>query len=322
MKQRIIIGIHGLGNKPPQPLLERWWQKAICEGLGRIGCSHQNFKFELVYWAHYLHSEPLNVTIQDTEHPLHIENPYIPAPKLHHYHPPSRAKKKILDLVEYIMDKLFFSSNRLFNFDRIGDYVIRKKFRDMELYYHKDNVELDEAGLLAKKMIRLELAKRLRKHRKKNILLISHSMGTVIAYDVLTQLVPDIDIHTFITMGSPLGLPTIIKKIFAEQNKKMQGDNLVNTPENIRHAWINFSDLKDRIALNYNLHDDFKPNQHGVAPVDVVVENDYEYQGKRNHHKSYGYLRAPEVAKVIHEFMAEEPGSWLAGLKEKMGLFR
>jgi len=29
----IIIGIHGLGNKPPKPLLEHWWKLAMIEGL-------------------------------------------------------------------------------------------------------------------------------------------------------------------------------------------------------------------------------------------------------------------------------------------------
>lgn len=314
MKKRIVIGIHGIGNKPPQPLLKMWWQKAICEGLDRIGCSHKHFKFELVYWAHFLNSEPLSVSIRDPHHPLYIENPYVPAQKNEAVYTPNRFKKMVLDVIEYLMDVIFFYGTRIFNFDRIGDWVIRKKFRDLELYYHKDNAELNRAGLLAKKMIRETLAKQLRKHRGKEILLIAHSMGTVVAYDVLTQLVPDVEIHTLITLGSPLGLPTIIKQIFREQHQEAGGNHKVMTPENIKHAWLNFSDLDDRIALNYNLSNDFAPNSRGVAPRDVIVKNDYEYHGKRNPHKSYGYLRTPEVAKVIHDFLSEEEGGLLQRL--------
>jgi len=315
MKKRIIIAIHGLGNKPPQPLLERWWLQAICEGLQRIGCTHMGFKFELVYWAHFLHSEPQKITIKNPDHPLYIENPYVPASAEHRVNTPSRFKKRTLRLIEVVLDKIFLSQNRFFNFDRIGDYIIRKKFRDLDLYYHKANVELDQAGLLAKNMIRQALAKRLRKHRKKEILLISHSMGTVIAYDVLTQIVPDVPIHTFVTLGSPLGLPAIIKRIFAEQHKDVTGNRHAGTPESIQHAWLNFSDLNDRVALNYTLSDDFTPNSRGVGPRDIIVNNDYEYQGKTNPHKSYGYLRAPEVAKVIHDFLSEEKIGLVAGMR-------
>ena len=43
-------------------------------------------------------------------------------------------------------------------------------------------------------------------------MLIAHSMGSIIGFDVLTFLATDIKINTFITIGSPLGLPVIIKQ--------------------------------------------------------------------------------------------------------------
>jgi len=318
-KKKIIIGIHGAGNKPPQRLLQLWWQKAMCEGLKRIGEPRRNFKFELVYWAHFLYSEPQNTKVSDPESPLHINEPYVPAASNRVPQSPSRFRKKFLDWLEIMMDKLMLSENRLFNFDRIGEYLIRKKFRDLELYFHRSNVELDQVGIYAKNLIRIELGQILKKHRKKDILLISHSMGTVISYDVLTQSVPDIRIHTFITLGSPLGLPAVIKKIFDEQHKDLKNEKLLATPENIRHSWFNFSDLNDRVALDYNLCNDFKQNSHEIGPKDTIVQNDYENQGKKDHHKSYGYLRTPEVAEVIRSFLAEESLSALELVREFLG---
>lgn len=302
-QRKIIIAIHGIGNKPPQPLLQQWWRRAICEGLERIGRPRKRFKLELAYWAHFLYSEPEDVTIRDQEHPLYIRNPYVRSSGSRNSAASNWLRRHVLDLLEVIMDKVFFTQNRVFNFDRISDYVIRRKFSDLELYYHEENVALEETGLYARQMIRDELAKILRKHRRKQILLISHSLGTVVAYDVLTQLVPEVGVHTLITLGSPLGLPMVMKKIFAEQHKDFKDERQLTTPENIEHAWLNFSDLNDRIAMNYNLADDFSPNSHGIKPVDTVVENDYEFKGKRNHHKSYGYLRAPEVTAVISDFV-------------------
>lgn len=305
-KKRIIIGIHGIGNKPPQPLLRHWWYQAICEGLERYKSKPQKFRFELVYWAHYLYSEPLNIKEQNPENALYVDDPYVPAKSFKPGRHPGPFRRKALAVVELIMDRIFMTKNHLFNFDRIGEYVIRKKFRDLELYYNSMNVGLAEVGIYARNLIRNELATTLKKHRKKEILLISHSMGTIIAYDVLMQLPPDIRIHTLVTLGSPLGLPTIMKKIYTEQGRDFHTEKRLPTPKNIGHAWLNFSDLSDHIALNYSLADDFAPNSSGVAPHDSVVVNDYERDGQPNHHKSFGYLRTPEVADVIHTFLAGE----------------
>jgi len=82
-------------------------------------------------------------------------------------------------------------------------------------------------------------------------------MGSIVAYDVLTQASPYICIHTLITIGSPLGLPIIIKKIQMEQDKNNNKD-IVPTPENIRYKWYNFSDLNDPVAVVYKISDDYK----------------------------------------------------------------
>ncbi|MFQ5651969.1 MAG: esterase/lipase family protein [bacterium] len=318
--KRVIIGIHGIGNKPPQPLLRHWWQNAICEGVDKCGLSLKHFKFEMVYWAHYLYSQPQDIREKNPENELHVSNPYVPAKTKHNTARPGWVRKKILDLVEVMMDEAFMTENRIFNFDRIGDYVIRKKFRDLDLYYQQHNFDLDHVGQYTRNLIREALARILKKYRRKEILLISHSMGTIIAYDVLTQLVPELKIHTLVTLGSPLGLPTIMKKIYSEQQRDVKTEKQLPTPENIQHAWFNFSDLNDHIAMNYNLADDFKKNSRGVGPQDIVVVNDYEYNGRRNHHKSFGYLRTPELAKVVYEFLSGEkvgPIDYLKHLVEK-----
>ena len=44
----------------------------------------------------------------------------------------------------------------------------------------------------------------------------------------------------------------------------------------------------------------------GVRVKDDIVINDYRAPGqeKRNHHKSYGYLRTPELSHLVAEFLA------------------
>lgn len=321
MRRKIILGIHGIGNKPPRRLLQKWWKESICEGLRKIGCPRRFFKFELVYWAHYLYSEPLRPRAKDKDSPLYVQCPYVPSNSDVVKRRPSLIKKKSLDLLEKILDTIFLKEYGFINFDKISDFIIRKKFKDLAMYYHKDNVQKTNAGLHAKAMIGQQLAKALKKHRRKQILLVAHSMGSIVAYDVLTQVAPDTRVHTFLTIGSPLGLPVIMKKIFSEQHKKYKKEKKVATPENILKHWYNFSDLNDKITMNYNLADDYKENSHHVAPVDVIVHNDYEYHGSRYPHKSYGYLRAPEVAEVIHKFLSEGRRTPFKALKNTLEKF-
>ena len=33
---KVIIGIHGLGNKPPKDILEKWWKLSIEEGFKKM----------------------------------------------------------------------------------------------------------------------------------------------------------------------------------------------------------------------------------------------------------------------------------------------
>ena len=298
---RIIIGIHGLRNKPPKRTLRRWWKKSIREGLEAISRPHWLFRFDLVYWAHLLHPVPFDPRIKDKDHPLYLKAPYLPAkestPKKS-----SHVRKAVLDALLKEMDKIFLNDDSSINFEAITDLIIRRFFEDLDAYYSKTILDEQDNERPAKELIREELACVLRKHWRKKILLIAHSMGSIIAYDVLTITAPDIKIDTLVTIGSPLGIPIIEKKCMAEQSESKRTKKL-KTPDNITRAWYNFSDLRDRVALDYTLGDDYEPNSKGIRAEDQEVYNDYEINGKRNPHKSYGYLRTPELADVIHRFI-------------------
>ncbi|HQP48497.1 MAG TPA: alpha/beta hydrolase [Spirochaetota bacterium] len=307
-RDRVIIGIHGLQNKPSRKTLEKWWKQAIREGLARIGHEKHFFAFTLVYWAGYFYNAPLDPGVTDSSNPLFLEDPYVPGPLKPVKVPPSDFKRKVLDRLEEKIDNIFFREDSFINFESISKFIIKSLFRDLDVYYHKNCVADSRNNLCARDALRKELADVIRQYRKKKILLIAHSMGSIIAYDVLTREVPDVEIEYFLTIGSPLGLPVIMKKIFEEQGLDFRKEKTVPAPENIRRGWYNFSDLDDPVAVNYNLADDFRENSRGIGPVDAVVYNDYKYGKIRDRHKSYGYLRAPEVAEILHLFLSEKRG--------------
>ena len=302
-KKKVIIGIHGLGNKPSQTVLKSWWKKSILEGLESIGCSNYNFKFELVYWANFLYPSPLNPKIKDKENRLFLEEPYKPSSQTKKEEKDKNFKKRMLDKIERTLDDIFFKEKGIIDYDSIADIFIRKFFKDLDTYYNKDCIVKTKAGVCVSEAIQNTLSETLIRCKNRDILLIAHSMGSIISYDVLTRISPEIKITSLLTIGSPLGLPPIIKKSLEDQNIDFKVNNKPGVPENIQKSWYNFSDLDDRVALIYALNNDYRKNSLGVAPTDIIIKNDYEYNEGKNPHKSFGYLRAEQVAKVICDFL-------------------
>ncbi|MBN1406296.1 MAG: hypothetical protein JW956_00820 [Calditrichaceae bacterium] len=317
---KIIIGIHGLGNKPPKEILESWWKQSIREGFRKIGQPRVLFNFELVYWADILYAEPLNLEISDPEDPLYVHEPYLPG----RYSPSVKEvplKSKLIKYLEKQMDKLFLNADMTLNFESITDKILHRYFKDLETYYSAEPIMDGEGQALIRDQIRGRLANVLVKHRNKDILLLSHSMGSIIAYDVLAHTVPHIEIDTFVTAGSPLGLPIIIGRIFAEQKKRLLDETKVLTPENVKHAWYNFTDPEDHIAIDATLNDDYTENSRGIRAIDMVVHTDYAVKEERNAHKSYGYLRAPEMIEILDEFLNRGKLNLLITYQKKLNYY-
>ena len=301
----IIIGIHGMGNKPPPKTLKRWWQASIREGLKSIKKADLAFDFELVYWAHYLHPVPLKPRMKDKDHPLFIEDPYLRALPDAEVENPGRFRQKLADYVSAQLDHIFLNEDLSINYESIVDFIIRHFFEDLERYYRDKCTISSQKSSSAKKMICSELIDTLKKHRRKKIMLISHSLGSIIAYDVLTTGAANLSVDTLVSIGSPLGLPIIKSRIFAERKQDSLPKGSLKTPDNIRLHWYNLADVRDKIAINYTLRDDFVENSAGIRPVDKLVVNDYVYGDQKNPHKSYGYLRTPEMAAIISSFLGD-----------------
>jgi len=116
-------------------------------------------------------------------------------------------------------------------------------------------------------------------------ILIAHSLGTVVAYDVLTNLERKVDIPLLVTVGSPLGIGPIRRTLAP-----------LRFPGGVA-SWFNALDGRDVVAL-YQL-------DATTFPIAPPVEN---YAGVRNGtenaHGIAGYLNDPIVAKRIYEALA------------------
>lgn len=290
---KIIIGVHGLGNKPDEILLQKWWKAALTENLNGL-YGRGFFRFKLVYWASALYSAPLDVNIADRKSPLYLAERYCKSgsekEEIGDY---SSFKKKLRSHLNEQLDRIFLEDDGRMNFSKISDYILKHFFKDLDFYYN--GIRQNEDQPAPRDVIR--------KHRHKKILLIAHSMGSIIAMDVLNHYIPEIKIDTLVTIGSPLGMP-VIRGHMLESSPGFGKDGLqMKTPENIRTAWYNLADFKDKVAFCYKLGKDFLPNSRGVAPQDYLVHNNFRFNGEPNAHKSYGYLRCREMGDIAEKFL-------------------
>jgi alpha-beta hydrolase superfamily lysophospholipase len=117
---------------------------------------------------------------------------------------------------------------------------------------------------------------------------VGHSQGSMIAYDVLSDLDPaEYQVDLFVTIGSPLGVTEV-----QDQIKRLTGQKTLRAPKCVRR-WINFADVFDPVALDSTLADDFSGSPR-VEDVDVSNPD-----GPRHPHSGSGYLRTEPVQKAV-----------------------
>lgn len=271
----VIVGIHGLSNKPDKDTLAEWWQDAMLEGLRvNAGVNLRELQFESVYWADVMYPKP-------------DQNP-------DGYEPAKRGKiqryeegwlEKLKDDVTEEFGSALEMFKRTFGIGKLSEQVLDKKLHDLYQYYNITKI---------RETLRSRLEKTILNYPDQRIMLVAHSMGTIIAYDTLRamgKVNTGTKIDHLITIGSPLGLPHVKLRIARE-------NPAIRTPSCVQ-KWTNFADRLDPVALDPRLSDDFAANNRGVKVVDNLVLNDWG----GIHHKSYGYLRTPEFTDELKNFI-------------------
>ncbi len=318
---KVIIGIHGLGNKPSKETLQNWWKESMLEGLKNTNHDFKFPEFELIYWADILHEEPLDETITDEKHPLYLKDKYV-AGKVISTDIKHPIRKKILDWFDEAADKIFLNEDMTVNYSFISEAIIRNYFKDLEAYYENGKITVNDFTFFARDQIRNKLIEVLKKYQDDNIFLVAHSMGSIIAFDILTFNLPKLKINTFATIGSPLGIPFVRSKIAQEKKVVLNDNNKLKTPPGVQENWCNFSDLEDHVAINYSLENDFDENKSGIKAIDFIVNNNYEIDDEKNPHKSFGYLRTPEFSNILLEFIQQKEKGFIQKIKDIFGLLK
>ncbi|MFI2642310.1 hypothetical protein [Streptomyces sp. NPDC018610] len=110
---------------------------------------------------------------------------------------------------------------------------------------------------------------------------VAHSLGSVVAYETL-HAHRDIELDLLLTLGSPLGLPAMLRKLDPEPV-----DGRGARPPGVRH-WVNIADVGDLVAI--------PPRLGGAFPVDLHDTTDI---GLFDPHTLGGYLSEGLVAAAL-----------------------
>lgn len=294
MANKHIIFVPGKNPKPRAAQHRELLWRILLEGVRRADGSvaselqlHQE-QFHLVSWNYLYYHKYKDIT---------REIPWIDA--LINKHGPSkqdmreatswgvRASRLVLNLADHVPALIRFLPEE-----------VRSTDKEIKHYFHNgDNVAADIRKLL-KHVLRPLLGK------QEPVLLIGHSLGSVIAYDALWELTHLEGLHgkvDFLTLGSPLGMHYIQRHL-----KGMNAHGRKTYPGMIRH-WVNLSAEGDVAALNRNFHDSFKAmrEQGLVESIEDHCQGIYNFFRTNkglNSHRSYGYLVNPAVGSIIAEW--------------------
>lgn len=132
---------------------------------------------------------------------------------------------------------------------------------------------------------------------------VAHSQGTMIAYDVLRQLSKaDIDVQLFVTIGSPLGLPPV-RSVF----KKWTGKKQLPFPPCVTR-WLNVAAVGDVVAFDRDLADDIALHPKAVFDNYIVSreERDANPLFVDGAHSSMGYLSTKTVQEQVYATVGRE----------------
>ncbi|MEU9119823.1 hypothetical protein AB0C96_08175 [Streptomyces sp. NPDC048506] len=119
------------------------------------------------------------------------------------------------------------------------------------------------------------------------LVVIGHSLGTIIAYEELREQGRDVEL--LVTVGSPLAITEVQDQLARPPA----------VPAGVA-AWRNASDLRDLVALDHTLRPEYAPQER---VTDLLVTND-----SHNHHGITEYLAQPQVREPVQRLFGDHAG--------------
>lgn len=303
-----LIMIHGRHFKPDADTLEKNWFAAVRHGLAREHGAQAADAFDavdkkMVYYGDYS-NEFLRSMGKNYDEAADIIDRKSVLDTLRNYSSAEFNENNYNNLPgkTAIKEALADAFAGVLSIFGVADNLIGAVAPDMQHYWDRDAVFGSN--------VRWRLTEPLHDAMVNNddIMLISHSLGTLIAYDVLWkfsyygeyQHIKDRKITSLLTLGSPLGDETIKQNL-----KGADASGVRRYPSNIA-TWINVAAEDDYISHDQRIANDYRAMlDYGLTDL-IMDHRNYNLSvryGKSNPHHATGYLVAPVVANTIAEWL-------------------
>lgn len=290
----LILYVPGLKSKPPPGVHTQELWKCLVEGVRRAdaGAAREMLEcadaFDIAGWNFDFYGEHRDIA---------LDRPGIAGVLQQR----EATRRDIADATTFerrALRWLYLAADRLpFLIPQIADENLELHLRDLRRYVKN----ADDIAEATRRLVKLPLRAAFATARP--VLLIGHSMGSVIAYDALWQMSrgsrEDVKVDLLLTMGSPLGQLTIQRRLLG-----CGASGAEHYPGNIRR-WVNIAAVGELTAMDMQLANDYAEMvKLGLVEsiTDYEVYNYFRYDGELNVHAEYGYLVNEVTGKVIAEW--------------------
>ncbi|MDE2236228.1 MAG: hypothetical protein KGK44_11880 [Gammaproteobacteria bacterium] len=292
---RQVVFVTGMNPKPPpaehQPLLWR----CIAGGAQQAGMPADALagmarRFRLAAWNHLYYGDYADIEVDRpwVEHMLRGEGRQYCAPE------PERMPVLWTRLKYMLGDVMPWLA------DTFADAEIQGRLKDIARYFQNSG----GVGAQVRAVVKRTLAPWVEQGAE--IMLLGHSLGSVIAYDTLWEM-SRLDRNPwrcplFVTLGSPLGMFYIQRRLLGHDEPGAR-----RYPDNI-DRWINIAAAGDVIATDRHLDNDFRGMRKyhllpGIEDVAAGVHSCFATAAGPNAHRCFGYFFHPLVAKLVVDWL-------------------
>jgi hypothetical protein len=307
-----ITFIHGIANKPPADDLLAIWRRTLAQASEPVPLGDLGVTASIVYWADLMYERP------DEDLAAHegvLENTAAAIDASGGAEAPIPATAEEAAFLEAMRRHLTTLDDAALanappGAEAVADgaalervplpWFIKKPFMSAflrDVHHYLFDVEFGPPG-----RPRVHIQQSIRKRFVDALaapgvsrphVVVSHSMGTVIAYDCLKRLSDCAPVDGLITIGSPLGLDEVQDKL----QPGWSGDE--GFPhERLEGRWFNFFDRLDPVCgFDPELANDFGHGGQAVV-IDQVVQNTGAWR-----HSATKYLRQPAFGQALRQLL-------------------
>lgn len=288
----MILYIHGIGEHPPKDELKQEWDLAL---FGKP----MGDQTSMAYWSDILHGRSSRIRSRSIHQKAGQHDPEIdPAEILDEAKVPKGKRSKAGDLIEGLARAIARDTTAPRGRGRgprakvlplpggmrraVAAFFLKRFLKDVAAYFFQAR---------ARTRIQDRLRAELRRTRD-DFILVSHSLGTVVAFEILSEGMSRPDCSLFVTLGSPLGIQEV------QDVLKDFGGELTIPPD--VHSWHNFADRLDPVAIDARLANDFDPRGNRRIIDQTIINERTTDLRSFNPHSAIGYLSHLDVRTVVH----------------------